>query len=274
MPARTRNHITGGLTVALLLGLQATGWTAAESICPAPRATCVLPAARLAEPPAGYFHHGGIHAFTTVLDDNCAEPLATCVLPPARFVDASPSARMSTPITATIPELLAAWADATQDHAALNLTEKQWLARRHEPWLSAVTLDTVVRLTQSVNAGELARDFNWTLGRMRDDAYVLHGVPTDETQRLFCPQLRVELDAATRTLTTIDVADRTGTWRPIDLPWAVLPTPARGEPTILLTASAIELQIDQTAAVDIPPSPITGPALRLAAEALELPIPR
>ncbi|HET6423629.1 MAG TPA: hypothetical protein VFG20_08085 [Planctomycetaceae bacterium] len=268
MPTQTRiqNLFTRGLVFAMTCGGSVTGWTAAESLCPAPRATCVLPAARLAEPPPGYFHHGGFEAALTTADANCADPVATCIQPPARLVDISFTGRLSLSFSSSIPELLGGWSAASQRQTPLTPTEKQWLARRHEPWLSPVALETIVRLTSSVDADTLAQDFEWTLDARRD-AVVLTGVPTDDTQRLFCPQLRVELDPVTQKVSTIDLADRAGIWRPIDLPWAVLLEPGRDTGAIVLTADAIEVDVATT---DLPPSPSGPSVIRLAAEAIEL----
>lgn len=270
MPTQTRiqNLFTRGLVLAMTCGGGVTGWAAAESLCPAPRATCVLPAARLAEPPPGYFHHGGLETAIRILDTDCADPVATCIQPPARLVAASFSHSLSVPVPSSIPELLDGWSAASQRQAPLTPTERQWLARRHEPWLSPVALETIVRLTSSVDANALAEDFDWRLDARRD-AVVLTAVPTDDTQRLFCPQLRVELDPVTQKVASIDFADRAGIWRPVDLPWAVLLDPTEDSGAIVLTAETLEIEV---AGTDLPPSPRRLPAVRLAADWVETPL--
>lgn len=243
-----------------VLGNHMIGWTATESICPAPRATCVLPPARLAEPPSGYFHHGKIAGEAVPLESNCADPLATCVQPQARIIQAAYTPLQSAAPTLSLTELLDQWATASRVQSPLTLTEKHWIARRHEPWLSAVALETVVRLTSAVDVEELNRDYRWSLDT-RAEVVTLNAVPLEETQKLFCPQLRIELDPITHAVATIDVADRTGTWRPIDLPWAVLPESQRGVFSVVATDN------------ELPPSPSNTPKLRFANHQLEVESP-
>lgn len=258
---------------ALTFGTGATSWASAESACSAPIATCTLPAAaRHHETIATYFHTSGVVTWTTTMEDNCGAPMATCIQPAARVAEL-PELGLFWHVEhdTTITELLQSWSQASIAHPAWTASEKNWLARRHQPWLSAVALDAVVRLASSVTEADLEHDFIWTHESTRDDVTILRAVPTDETQRLFCPQLRVELDAETRALSAIDVADRSGTWRPIDLPWAVLPKPIHAGETIILTANSIEMDLrsNTSTVTDFPPAPDTLPTLRFAAEQLE-----
>lgn len=264
-----RKSTRGPVACAITLGACLTGWSAAESDCPAPVATCMLPAAaRHSDRIATYFHTGGLVIPAAHSEAECAEPIATCIQPAPqrlRLTEVGPARHVEQP--ATVTELLRDWAEASSAHPAWSPAEKKWLARRHQPWLSAVALDAVMRLSSSVEAQNLAHDFTWTQEATREDVTVLHAVPKDDAQRLFCPQLRVELDATTHALAAIDVADRTGTWRPIDLPWAVLPKPSRGHDTIVLTADRME--VDVTESANLPPKPVSGSTIRFAAERLE-----
>ncbi len=263
-------------TCAIALSTGLTVWAETEVDCPAPVATCTRPAAaRHSAQIAAYFHTSGVvHSFTDA-ESECAEPIATCIRPTPQI------SRLSATVTGrhaevqpTVAEILRGWATASTTHAAWSPAERQWLARRHQPWLSAVALDAVIRLSSSLTENELARDFNWTQAEANDEVTVLLAVPTEDMQRLFCPQLRVELDAITHGLTAIDVADRTGTWRPIDLPWAVLPHPSRGSGAIILTAERREIevtdQLNADAAGTLPPSPQRLPVVRFAADVIEI----
>lgn len=252
-----RQSLVAATASASVMAIQTTAWTATESVCPAPRATCVLPPARLAEPPSGYFHHGQIAAMAFSTESNCADPMPTCVHPPARIIQAAYTPLQSATPTLSLTDLLDQWAVTSRKQTLLTLTEKQWIARRHEPWLSAVALETVVRLTSAVDAEELNRDYSWSL-ETRGDAVTLNAVPLEETQKLFCPQVRIELDPITHAVATIDVADRTGTWRPIDLPWAVLPESQRGVLSVVATDN------------ELPPSPSNTRKLRFANHQLEV----
>jgi len=260
----TFSHVCRSLSAAAaavgFVMSSSTGWTATESVCPAPRPTCVLPPARLAEPPSGYFHHGNSTVAAFTVEANCGDPMATCVQPPARIIQAAYTPLASPTSALSLTELLEDWATASRKQSPLTLTEKHWIARRHEPWLSAVALESVVRLTSAVDAEELRRDYRWTLDS-RADAVTLNAVPLDDAQKLFCPQLRIELDPITHAVATIDVADRTGTWRPIDLPWAVLPESHRGVFSIVASDS------------ELPPSPSNLPKLRFASHQLEVDSP-
>lgn len=271
---RQRTHLTskcGPIALAFFLGTCAPGWSVTDATCPDPVATCTLPAAtRLPESIATYFHTGGVVTFAVPTESNCAEPIATCIQP-APSVAQLPGTGLAwrSDHAASVSELLRSWSAASHQHPAWTTTEKNWLARRHQPWLSAVALDAVVKLASTVTEADLADDFTWTQEAVREDVTVLRAVPTDETQRLFCPQLRVELDATTHALAAIDVADRAGTWRPIDLPWAVLPKPTFNNNTIVLTADAIEIAVANADGTALPPSPTTPTLLRVAAERVE-----
>lgn len=266
-----RNFVRGPLMGVFTLGACLTGWADAESDCPAPVATCTFPpAARHSSRHITYFHTSGIVSPLGHSESECAEPIATCIQPApqvSRLADGGPL--RLTEGASTVGELLRDWATASATRAAWTPAEKKWLARRHQPWLSAVALDAVMRLSSSVSEQDLSRDFTWSTGESQDDDIaVLHAVPTDETQRLFCPQLRVELDVSTHTMLAIDVADRAGTWRPIDLPWAVMPKSSRGGDTIILTAERIE--VDAADSTDLPPSPQAKPTIRFAAGVIEI----
>ncbi|MDP1798354.1 MAG: hypothetical protein Q8K78_12760 [Planctomycetaceae bacterium] len=265
--------------LAITLGVNLTAGIAAESPCPAPIATCGFPApARHPETIATYFHTSGAVTLSTY-DAECAAPIATCIQP-AAYIAPLPVTRLSwrTERQPALSEVLQRWSAASNTHATWTATEKNWLARRHQPWLSAVALDAVVRLASSVKAADLANDFTWTQEFTEDDVTILRAVPTDETQRLFCPQLRVELDAVSHALTAIDVADRAGTWRPIDLPWAVLPKPSRGVDAIVLTSNQIEIELTGSVTItelaEVPPSPVSAPTIRFAADRVEFNAPR
>lgn len=265
----------GFLAGTISLGVCLTGWTAADPVCPAPVATCTLPApARHSDRVATYFHTSSVATTVTVQESECAEPIATCIQPAPQVAHQqqagffAPAERQT-----TVSELLHGWSASSSAHPVWTLSEKKWLARRHQPWLSAVALDSVMRLSSAVKETDLARDFTWTLEGTRDDVTVLHAVPKDETQQLFCPQLRVELDAATHALTAIDIADRAGTWRPIDLPWAVLPMPDRDADAIRLVANWIEIEStgnrEFSESTDLPPVPSSAAAVRFASERQE-----
>lgn len=271
-----RYTVCGPIALAIALGSSQIGWAEAE--CPAPVATCTLPAAaRPTDRIATYFHSSGVVTATANTDTECAAPIATCIRPAPqslRLTDTSSQQPVDRP--ATLTELLHDWAAASSAHPAWTPSEQKWLARRHQPWLSAVALDAVIRLSSSVDASTLTRDFTWTQSETRDEVTVLHAVPKDETHRLFCPQLRVELDAVTHAMLAIDVADRAGTWRPIDLPWAVLPKVSRPGETIILTADRVEVELTdpagEAATNGLPPQPTPASAVRFAADRIEFSI--
>ncbi len=277
MLANIHGRIRAWGVFCMVVSVALTGWAAAESICPAPRATCSHPAAaRLSEQAPAFFHAAQVDTHAVSSEPECAEPRATCVQPRARvaqLADHGLGWASGSHLKGSVESQLAAWAMAAQGRPEWTPTEKNWLARRHQPWLSAVALENVVRLASAVKEAELSRDFTWTVDTTDGSMTRLHAVPTDETQRLFCPQMRVELDSITHALTAIDIADRTGTWRPIDLPWAVFPKPTRGEQAMILTADNLEFAltgvVSASEIVALPPLPASAAATRFAIDRAE-----
>lgn len=271
--------ITGMLTVTV--GLAGSAGRAAsdslsDDVCATPTATCVSPVPQRARamsavsspvPPA-------VPPVSDALDA-CAEPAATCVRPVAAVAQLKHHEHRWQPAHSrppTVAELLRRWEAAATDRPAWTPAEKTWLARRHQPWLSAVALEAIVRLSATVSASELQHDFTWTAGAAPHDATVLHAVPNDETLRLFCPQLRLELAPTTHALKSVELVDRTGQWRSIELPWST----AIDSPTNTFTVVLTGLQFDVDAslpvadAADLPPSPGDSATVRFATEAVDI----
>ncbi len=239
-------------------------------VCASPMPTCLAPAPAAIDA-RRYQNYLGIDWSPTLVEP-CAAPLATCIgAAPQSAVLAGHGLRWqhSTAPTCSAQECLQRWEQASVERSAWTTAEKQWLARHHQPWLSAVALEQVARFSSSVQAAALTRDFDWTVLGQQSDTTVLKAVPKDETAKLFCPELRVTLSAGQQSVQAIEVADRNGTLRGIELPWTL---PAE-QNQIQLVAGAISVAIGEPEAVppaDLPPSPTPTGVIRFAAESISI----
>ncbi len=255
-----------GLLLLLSLGTDGS----VLEICANPMPTCQAPAPSTINA-RQYQQFLGIDWLPTIVEP-CAAPLATCIsVVPQAPVLATHGLhwRYAATSASATQESLQRWEQASANRPAWTTAEKQWLARRHQPWLSAVALEYVTRFSSAVESAALTRDFDWSVVAQKAEATVLKAVPKDETARLFCPELRVTLTSAQPAVQSIEVVDRNGAWRGIDLPWAV-PT-ERNE--IQLVAGAISVALGEPEAVPsvaLPPSPTTAGAIRFAAESINI----
>lgn len=259
------------VATGLLLVTLATDGSVLE-VCASPMPTCLAPAPATVDA-RQYQKFLGIDWVPTIVEP-CAAPTATCIgAAPRATVLTSHGLRWqssNTPACST-QEYLQRWEEATAEHSTWTTAEKQWLARHHQPWLSAVALEQVARLSSSVQAASLTREFDWTVVGQREADTVLKAVPKDETVKLFCPELRVTLSTGEQMVQAIEVADRNGELRGIELPWTI---PAEQHDKVYLVRH-FEISFhdsDTPQPVDLPPRPSRSTPIRFAVDVDARPI--
>lgn len=246
--------MSGSLSGVLLMGISTLAGADESELCVGQRAHCVLPPAAIVA--ANATQSAVLPAAHQQDDDPCLLPRALCVLPIAHCVqDSLPRCGGE---TGAITTLLRRWEAVAANHPAWSARDREWLRRQAGHHLSAHALDLVVRLTQSVTATALLRDFEWQLTPSDDAAILLSAIPRDEATRLFCSELQIELDAITGQLRAVDVLHRTVKHHLVI------------QPEVTLAANfAVEADDDG----DLPPSPSAAestPLIRFAAGTIEV----
>ena len=239
-----------GLVGAALLGSVLTLVCADEiEVCVGQRPHCGLPVA--ASVPAGATHSAA-PVVPSWEDDPCLTPRALCNRPAPQCVrdDVPRCSRDSQQLLA----ILQSWSTASAGQPAWTDRDREWLHRQAGGDLSAHALDLVLKLTQPVNASALMADFDWRILASNVPMLLLSATPREETARLFCSELQIELDATGRPR-TVEVVHRAGRKRLLI------------QRDVVLANAVVEVD------GDLPPSPSSTaytPLVRFAAELIEV----
>lgn len=219
--------------------------------CVGLRPHCGLPVA--ASVPAGATHSPVVPMVSSWEDDPCLVPRALCNRPSPQCVrDNVPRcSRDSQQLSA----ILQNWSTASAGQPRWTERDREWLHRQAGGNLSAHALDLVLKLTQPVNVSALMADFNWRVLASDEPMRVLSATPREETARLFCSELQVELDATGRPR-TVEVVHRAGRNRLVI------------HRDVVLANAVIDV-----GSGDLPPSPSStaaAPLIRFAAGVIEV----
>lgn len=258
----------------LALGFVATELAAANppGILPTDDFTCPVLASCSSAPPATVtfrdlqFWQAALPGalVTWPSHDPCESPRATCSAPQATqvmlvsnvvFVEESPE---SAPL---VDSLLEIWERQSRERAPISDRDRRWVERMSQPNLSAHALDLALPLSGPVTMSDLQQRFAWKLESSSRNESRLVAVPLDETQRLFCPALKITLSRSPASLIAMEVSDKSSNWVPVLLPPA-------NEQASRNSAEQIER--------GLPPSPspvaraVSVPLIRFAAGIVEI----
>jgi|GEM_PF-5110013 len=196
--------------------------------------------------------------------DPCQLPRATCSAPPAAqvlligHVVSVDQAPVSAP---SVDALLQAWERQSCQQEPISERDRRWVERMSQANLNAHALDLALTLSGPVKLAELKQQFVWQCENSPAATPRLLAVPRDETQRLFCPALRITLSQKSHQLLALEVTDNSARWASVLLPPS--------------TEVAVSHSADLSAG-GLPPSPLpvavvsSAPLIRFAAGIVEI----